>query len=114
MKKAYFEKEKAFKIRAGLEDFDGDVDKWKWAFYELWREQMTWDFAYSINVYERSDKSVDVEIICRPAYKLPLLNTMKALGYRNVDVTECYAAVFSPYDGDLENDLDIDAAVIEF
>lgn len=93
MGKAHFEKKKAFKIRAGLNDFDGDVVKWKWANDVLWKAQMALNFAYSINAYECSNNPVDVEIICRPAYIKLLLNEMKALGYRNVDVTECYAAV---------------------
>lgn len=93
MEKAHFEKKKAFKIWAGLNDFDGDVDKWKWANNVLWKAQMALNFAYSINAYECSNKPVDVEIVCRPAYTKLLLNEMKALGYRNVDVTECYAAV---------------------
>lgn len=81
----YFED--ALYITADLEDFDGDVQKWKTAFYELWRYQMTWHFAHRIYVEDTSD-GVYVGIYCKPAYRGSLLDTMETLGYRNIQVID--------------------------
>lgn len=112
--KAYYDKEPAIAVRASLEDFEGDVTKWKDSFYELWRYEMTWNFAYVLKVNEYSDKSVGVRIIARPAYKDALLDTMKHLGYRKITVDETAVAVISPYEYDMDGDLEIDASVIQW
>lgn len=78
--------EDALNVSATLNDFDGDVQKWKLTFYELWRYQMTWHFAYRISVHDRRNGGVYVCILCKPAYEKNIVETMESLGYRNIIV----------------------------
>ena len=112
--KLYAEKEKVVEIRSSLADFAGDTQAWKLAFYELWRYELTYSFAYRLRVWEYSNKTVDVQILARPGYKDAIISTMKSLGYRNIKVENCAVASISPYDGDMEDQDDIEAAVIEY
>lgn len=112
--KFYGEAEEALKIRAPYEDFNGGDQEWQLAFYQLWRYQLTFEFAYSLKVWEYSDNTLAVVMVVRPAYKNALLSTMQSLGYRNVKTEECKALEISPYDGDMEKQYDIEAAVIQY
>lgn len=67
-----------------LEDFDGDVAKWKNAIYELFRYDMTWSFAHKIDVIDSRSSGVFVSIISKPAFEESLLDTMHDLGFRNI------------------------------
>lgn len=75
--------EDAVFITADLENFDGDVQKWRAAFYDLWRYQMTWHFAHRIYVEDTRD-GVYVGILCKPAYERNVVEAMEGLGYRKV------------------------------
>ena len=90
--------EEAVNVVAYLEDFDGDVKEWKIAFYELWREQMTWSFAYEIVAGEHSDRSVYVCLKIRPKFKKALLGAMEQYGYRNIKTTDITIGIIEPYE----------------
>ena len=97
------EKEKAVLIEANLEDFYGSTDKWKQSFYNIWRYQMTWDYAYRITVEERR-RGVIVRLLIKPAFKDDVLGMMEDLGYRNVATENVNVAFISSYDiGDVED-----------
>lgn len=76
--------EKALRINASFQDFDGDVTKWKESFYTVWRYQMTWSFAHEIFLVDRRSSGVNLVMICKPKHKEDILNMMEDLGYRNV------------------------------
>lgn len=86
--RAKVDKENALRVVAEMNDFEGDVDKWKTAFYEMWRWQMTWSFAYEIAVREGRKSGVFIDMLIRPAYRTSVLGTMEDLGYRNIRVYE--------------------------
>lgn len=91
--KTYDEKRKAVRISAYYKDFDGNLDKWKNAFYQLWRWQMTWDFAYEIQLIDTRD-GVKVYIMSKPNFQKNVLETMQDLGYRDIQTWEEKVAVF--------------------
>ena len=112
MGKVYDEKKDALWVRAYLSDFDGDVAKWKNSFYELWREQMTWSFAYHIEVHEYSDGDVGVDMYIKPSFKDALLGAMESYGYRNVHVDP--SAVGIVYGFEHESMDNIEVLVIDY
>lgn len=91
--KTYDEKRKAFYITAGITDFEGTVTDWKLAFYQLWRYQMTWNFAYLIDLHDLRDKGATVQLVVREAYVDNVLGLMEDLGYRNVYTTEASVGI---------------------
>ncbi len=110
MKMAYDKGERAVLVIAHLRDFDGDVQKWKDAFYELWRHQLTWSFAYSLNLNESRANGVYVDLTIKPSYRENLLETMESLGYRNV---QTYATHVGIVDSGRDDVIDIDLLVLD-
>ena len=53
-------------------------------------------------------------MIIRPSYKNAVLQTMKSYGYRNIRVDGCEVLEISPYDGDMEHEYGVEAAVIQY
>lgn len=76
----------ALQAVAHLRDFDGDVQQWKNAFYELWRYQMTWSFAHEIIVQESRANGVFVRVTFNRTYEGVLTSTMENLGYRDIKI----------------------------
>lgn len=60
--------EKAYRFTATFERFDGDVEKWKQAFYEVWRHQLTYSFAYEIELRENRS-GVFLSMLVKEDYK---------------------------------------------
>ena len=103
MKKVYDEKKPALRIVAHYENFDGGIERWKDSFYILWRYQLTWDFAYRIDVRESRKRGVYVDLLIQPAYKDTLLETMDDLGYKDIQTDETFVGLIDAYDiGDIE------------
>lgn len=94
--------EGALLVIAHFKDFDGDFQKWKDSFYELWRYQMTWSFAYELIVTESKKNGVFVRMVINRTYENPLLNTMEDLGYKDIKVSGAVVGVieFLEFDGD--------------
>lgn len=115
MTKIYDRTAEAIRITSRLDDFDGDVAKWKDAFYELWRYQMTWSFAYKIEVIESGgsyfDRKVFVELVVKEAYKTNALDLMETLGYRNVKTEDIKVGIVNEYKHDLD---DIYELILDF
>ena len=88
-------KEKAFRFTAKFEDFDGDVEKWKGAFYEVWRHQLTYSFAYEIELRENRS-GVFLSMLVRESYK-EQAEGLSELGYK-FSVYEENAGVINDYD----------------
>ena len=104
MAKVYDEKATAVRVIAHLEDFDGDVNDWKINFYELWRYQMTWGFAFEISVGESRQNGVFVDLLVKKPYKKNILETMQELGYRNIThYDETVGIVYGYEHEDLDN-----------
>ena len=91
------ETKKELRVIASFKDFDGDVQKWKNAFYELWRLQMTWSFAYSIEVNESAKGGVFVCLVIRHSYEKQLGEFMDDLGYRNIQTVDTNVGIMSAY-----------------
>lgn len=60
--------EQAYRFTARFEDFDGDVQAWKDAFYEVWRHQLTYNFAYEIELRENRS-GVFLSMLVRESFK---------------------------------------------
>ncbi len=88
----------AIRINSDLSDFDGNVEQWKKAFYEVWRYQMSWDFAYSIKVGERRKTGVYINLLIKKAYLKPVKEMLKDLGYRNVTESAEHIGIVQTYD----------------
>lgn len=73
------------RVMAFFSNFDGDVAKWRDSFYEIWRYQMTYSFAYELTVHETSDKDICVDMLIKDAYKDNVKDMMEDLGYKNID-----------------------------
>lgn len=96
------QKRKAVRIVAYLNDFDSNGNKWRDSFYELWRYQMTWGFAYSINLYESRQKGVYVCMDVKTEYKKDALATMEDLGYKRVSAQDVTGGIFDSWDMDVD------------
>lgn len=88
------------RIRTFLEDFDGTVEEWKKAFYEIWRYQMTWSFAHEISVHEVHGGDVCVSILAKDAYLNSAKSMMESLGYRNLQTSKEHLGVIETYELD--------------
>ena len=97
MRKIYDEKEKAIRVTAYYEDFDGDTERWKDSFYQLWRIQLTWEIAYSINLRETRSRGVYVDLLIKPAYLEELLTNMDDFGYKNIQTEEVNVAFIDTF-----------------
>lgn len=96
---------KAIRMVTYLKDFKGgDVNTWRNSFYEVWRYQMTWGFAYRIELQESRANGVYLLIDSRLGYKQNVLDMLDDLGYGRVDTHDVTAGVFD----ELELDIDID------
>lgn len=82
---------------AHLEDFDGNLQKWKDSFYEIWRYQMTWSFAYRIEALESRSRGVFISLRVRPAFRDSVEGMLEMLGYRNVSVNEEKVGIVESY-----------------
>lgn len=76
--------EDAVFISAGLNDFDGDVEKWKDAVYQLFRYNMTFSFAHKIDVCESRKSGVFVSLVIKPAFQENVTETMDGLGFKEL------------------------------
>lgn len=106
-----YAKEAVF-VTAHLNDFDGDVQKWKNAVYELFRYDMTYGFAYKIDVIESRSNGVFVSITAKPTFESPLLETMNTLGFCNVRAQ--HESIGSIECTDLPDNMLFDFAVVEY
>jgi len=103
--KVYDVRQRVFEVKATFADFDGGLEKWKESFYELWRYQLTWEFAYRFDLKENRN-GVYVDMLIRKAYRNNVLDAMEALGYRNVMVTEEAVGIIDGFDHDELDDVD--------
>ena len=90
--------ENSFLMTASYEDFDGNILRWRESFYEIWRYQMTWDFAIDIEVAESRRRGLFVRLRVKPSFKEDAEHMLEDLGYRNVEVTEEKIGVVETYD----------------
>ena len=104
--------ENALRITATLEDFNGTVSEWKIAFYELWRYQMTWHFAYEISVIDSRNSGVFVLLKCKPAYKKNILETMESLGFKNINCEDEEIGAIECTD--FPDDMLIDTVIVDY
>ena len=95
-KKIFVSAKNAYRIEANFVDFDGDLDKWKDAFYTMWRWQMTFDYAYMIKADDRRT-SVYFCAVVKPAYKDQVVEAMEEYGYRKIKSEECMVASLDGY-----------------
>lgn len=107
MAKVYDEKKDALWVRAHLSDFDGSVAEWKDSFYNLWREQMTWGFAYHIEVLEYHSGDVGVEMYIKPSFKDALLGAMESYKYRNIEVSPASVGVVYGFEHASLDDIEV-------
>lgn len=104
--------EDAVHIVSFLNAFDGNVSEWKNAVYDLFRWDMTWSYAYKIDVIENRKNGVFVSLVIKPSFETSVVDTMTDLGFREVKTyhedighIECT---------DLPEDMLIDFAIVDF
>lgn len=90
--------ETSYLMTSRFEDFDGDLQKWCNSFYEVWRHQMTWGFAYEIEVIDSRANGVFLSIRVKPSFKSHAEEMLEMLGYKNVSVEEEKIGVIESYD----------------
>lgn len=88
-------KEKAYRFTASFEKFDGEVEKWKQAFYEVWRHQLTYRFAYEIELRENRD-GVYLSMLVKEDFK-EKAEGLSQLGYI-FNISEETAGIVNDYD----------------
>ena len=112
MAKVYDAEQKAYRVIAHFKDFEGLVDKWVKQFYELWRLQLTWSYAYSIELNESRANGVYVDLLIKTPYKKHLVECMEELGYANIQVHEVKVGMVDAFD---HNELDdIEMLVLDY
>lgn len=105
MKPRYDEKEIAEYFYTKLEDFDGTVEQWKERFYDLWRWQMSYNFAYKINLIDHLQYGgVELQIWCKKQYSKSVREIMEDYGYKIYQTAKNIGVLY--YDDDLE-DIDL-------
>ena len=104
-RRIFDETEKAIRVTASYEKFDGDLAKWKESFYTIWRYQLTWSFAYEVNLNE-SRRGVFVDLLIKPAYRKNVEDMMDDLGYKEVQYDDERVGVIYRYDNDIPDDID--------
>lgn len=97
MAKILDRRESAIRITAHFNEFDGNLDKWKDSFYQVWRYQLTWSFAYSIKLNESRKHGVYIDLLIIPSYREPLLETMESLGYRDIALNTEFVGIVDAY-----------------
>lgn len=96
--------EKAIRVISFYYDFNGGLDKWKDSFYQLWRLQLTWSFAYRLELHEIRSKGVYVDILCKPSFVNELVANMGEFGYRAITTKPCNVGMVDGYE--LPEDID--------
>ena len=102
------ETRKAIRITARYREFNGTLEQWKESFYELWRYQLTWGFAYSLGLNEGRE-GVFLELAIRPQYRDHVIDLMERLGYEGIFEADHTLGIIDPYE--LE---DIDDVILEW
>ena len=90
--------EKAIRVTSFYDDFKGGVDKWKDSFYQLWRLQLTWSYAYRLELHETRRSGVFVDILCKPSYVDELVANMGEFGYRAITTESCNVGMVDGYE----------------
>ena len=111
MNKVYDEARKAIDVVAYLRDFHGNVETWKKSFYEVWRYQMTWGFAYKIEVNESRERGVFLHMIVSTSYAEQVRRMLENLGYKWKEGDAKIGIVYGVDHEDLD---DVDELVIEW
>ena len=106
VKTSLWNEDSAVRFMADYEDFDGDLEKWKDSFYQVWRYQMTQRFAYSINLYERRDTGGYISLLVRKAYRKQTREMLETLWYRKVYEEDELVGTVPLYDIDDPDALD--------
>lgn len=102
----------ALYIIAHFGDFDGDVEAWKNAVYQVFRCNMTWSFAHMIDVREGRNLGVYICIIANPVYEENIVSFMEDNGFRNIKTHhEDIGAIECT---DLPGDMLIDFAIVDY
>ena len=96
-KKLYVSAKKAYRVEAKFADFDGELSAWKETFYNMWRWQMTYDYAYSIKVDERRSSGVYFCAIIKTSFKDDVVDALETYGCKNVTVEDCLVASVDMY-----------------
>ena len=97
-KKVQLWTEDAIAIRAAYEDFDGELSKWKDSFYQIWRWQLTWSYAYKIEIRERRANGVYLYMLIKPSFRKSVLGMLEEYGYKNVSEEATKVGVVESYE----------------
>lgn len=106
LRTVYDEKKRCLKIQARYEDFDGSHEKWMSSFYEIWKYQLTWNFAWKIELLERVD-GVLVSMNVKPEFADNVKAMMESLGYRNMEISKMYVGIINEVKHDELYDVDL-------
>ena len=95
-----YETVKTTSVIAHWSDFDGSVEKWQQAYFQLLSLNNTYSFAYEMDVHESSKNGVFVCVVLRCTnYKDRLVDYMNDLGYRAIKTYAVTVAVCELPDG---------------
>ena len=106
--------EDAIAIEARLKDFEGTVDEWKTAVYELFRLNMTFRKIYRISVdLGNKEKGVYVTAVVDPSFERLTVDHMTDSGFRNISVSKAEVGVISCMDVP-DNCTDVEDVIIDW
>lgn len=75
-------REQAVGLATSAKDFKGK--DWRNAFYEVWRWNMTWNFAYSIKLIESRSDGVVLILTIKRAFFDQVFSMLEDLDYSNI------------------------------
>lgn len=90
------------RLETSFDDFEGNLAEWKDHFYMIWRYQMTWKFAYKIEVFSRKGTAI-LRIVCKPWKQGEIREQLEVMGYRNIN-SETIKVGLLYRDDDVEED----------
>lgn len=98
------EKKGAIRITTHYSDFNGNLQEWKYAFYDIWRYQMTWDFAYEISLRESRKNGVFLDLLVKECFKQNAIDLLDELGYMNISTSEENVGIVYEFEHEEFND----------
>lgn len=122
MKKTSFYFENSITVRTWFKDFKPEnitefitdnrskLELWKYSIYELYRYQLSFEYAYSINIRETRRSGVYVMLVIKPAFNTSVLGLLETLGFTNIETENTKTAIIDGY----ELPENVDAIEIEY
>ena len=102
MKTYELDREQAVCYTANYKDFDGDVEKWREAYFHLLGWKNTWEIPFEMNICSHRDHTPYLFLVIPKRNEEATDSMLEDLGY-TFKKNDCTVGVFSP---DIDDDID--------